>query len=95
MKCVGNTLLLQGRVYSPPYVIKAMGEQAARRYFVTAERFDAAEAWRLGLVHELAATEGDLDALRAMATDDIKITRGDHPTEDGVGLPDPAPVPRP
>jgi methylglutaconyl-CoA hydratase len=32
-----------------------------RRYFLTAERFDAAEAWRLGLVHELAPTEGELD----------------------------------
>ncbi len=31
-----------------PYVIKAMGEQAARRYFLTAERFDAAEAQRIG-----------------------------------------------
>jgi methylglutaconyl-CoA hydratase len=44
-----------------PYVIAAIGERAARRYFLTAERFDAAEAWRLGLVHELATTEGDLD----------------------------------
>jgi methylglutaconyl-CoA hydratase len=34
-----------------------MGEQAARRYFVTAERFSAAEAHRLGLVHELATPE--------------------------------------
>lgn len=37
-----------------PYVIRALGEQAARRYFVTAERFSAAEAHRLGMVHELA-----------------------------------------
>jgi len=44
-----------------PYVIAAIGERAARRYFLTAERFDAAEAWRLGLVHELATTEGDMD----------------------------------
>ncbi len=44
-----------------PYVIAAIGERAARRYFVTAERFDAAEAWRLGLVHELATSEGELD----------------------------------
>jgi len=44
-----------------PYAIAAIGERAARRYFVTAERFDAAEAWRLGLVHELAPTEGELD----------------------------------
>jgi methylglutaconyl-CoA hydratase len=34
-----------------PYVIRAMGEQAARRYFITAERFDAAEALRIGFVH--------------------------------------------
>ena len=44
-----------------PYVIAAIGERAARRYFLTAERFDAAEARRLGLVHEVAAGEGDLD----------------------------------
>jgi methylglutaconyl-CoA hydratase len=36
-----------------PYVIMAIGARAARRYFVTAERFDAAEAHRLGLVHEV------------------------------------------
>jgi methylglutaconyl-CoA hydratase len=34
-----------------PYVIKAMGENAARRYFLTAERFSAAEAARIGFVH--------------------------------------------
>lgn len=28
VRCVGNTLLLQGRVYSPPFVIKAMGDPA-------------------------------------------------------------------
>jgi methylglutaconyl-CoA hydratase len=44
-----------------PYVIRALGEQAARRYFVTAERFDAAAAHRLGFVHELAAADA-LDA---------------------------------
>ena len=52
-----------------PYVIAAIGERAARRYFVTAERFDAAEAWRLGLVHELAATEGDLDEKVGLVVD--------------------------
>ena len=36
-----------------PYVIAAIGERAARRYFLTAERFDAAEARRIGLVHEV------------------------------------------
>ena len=36
-----------------PYVVAAIGPRAARRYFVTAERFDAQEALRLGLVHEV------------------------------------------
>lgn len=44
-----------------PYVIAAIGERAARRYFLTGERFEAAEAWRLGLVHELTASEAELD----------------------------------
>ena len=44
-----------------PYVVAAIGERAARRYFMTAERFEAAEAWRLGLVHEIVASEGELD----------------------------------
>ena len=38
-----------------PYVIRAMGARAAHRYFLTAERFDAAEALRLGFVHEVVA----------------------------------------
>jgi methylglutaconyl-CoA hydratase len=40
-----------------PYVIRAMGANAARRYFLTAEKFDAGEAFRLGLVHDLAPPE--------------------------------------
>ena len=44
-----------------PYVIRAMGEQAARRYFVTAERFSAAQAHALGMVHELCEIQA-LDA---------------------------------
>ena len=48
-----------------PYVIKAMGENAARRYFLTAERFDAREAQRIGFVHEVVAPE-ELDK-RTMA----------------------------
>jgi methylglutaconyl-CoA hydratase len=43
-----------------PYVIAAIGEREARRYFLTAERFDAAEARRIGLVHEVVET-GALD----------------------------------
>jgi len=40
-----------------PYVVRALGEQASRRYFITAERFSAAEAHRLGFVHELASAD--------------------------------------
>ncbi len=36
-----------------PYVLNAIGERASRRYFLTAERFDAREALRIGLVHEV------------------------------------------
>jgi len=44
-----------------PYVVRALGEQASRRYFVTAERFSAAQALALGFVHEVVAP-GALDA---------------------------------
>jgi methylglutaconyl-CoA hydratase len=44
-----------------PYVVRALGEQASRRYFTTAERFSAQEAHRLGFVHELATPDA-LDA---------------------------------
>ena len=44
-----------------PYVIRALGEPASRRYFVTAERFSATQAQALGLVHEVCAPEA-LDA---------------------------------
>ncbi len=36
-----------------PFVVRKIGESAARRYFVTGERFDAATALRIGLVHEV------------------------------------------
>ena len=44
-----------------PYVIRAMGARAAHRYFLTAERFGAAEAHRIGLVHEVVSADA-LDA---------------------------------
>ena len=44
-----------------PYVVAAIGERHARRYFLTAERFTAAEAFRIGLVHDLAPMS-ELDA---------------------------------
>lgn len=41
-----------------PFVLSRIGEGAARRYFLTGERFDAATAFHIGLVHEVVA---DLD----------------------------------
>jgi methylglutaconyl-CoA hydratase len=45
-----------------PYVLAAIGVRAARRYFVTAEIITAAEAYRLGLVHEVVADDEELAA---------------------------------
>ena len=44
-----------------PYVVRAMGERAARRYFLSGERFSAVEAYRIGLLSDLAQP-GELDA---------------------------------
>ncbi|RKP45897.1 enoyl-CoA hydratase/isomerase family protein [Trinickia fusca] len=44
-----------------PYVVRALGERASRRYFTTAEQFDCATAARLGLVHEMVGADA-LDA---------------------------------
>jgi methylglutaconyl-CoA hydratase len=44
-----------------PYVIDAMGAHRARRYFLTGERFDVAEAWRIGLVHDICE-QAELDS---------------------------------
>ena len=44
-----------------PYVIRAMGPRASHRYFLTAERFSAAEALRIGFVHEVVPAD-QLDA---------------------------------
>ena len=44
-----------------PYLIRAIGARSARRYFLTAERFSAAEAHRIGLVHEIIPA-AELDA---------------------------------
>jgi methylglutaconyl-CoA hydratase len=40
-----------------PYVIRAIGARASHRYFLTAERFSAQEALRLGFVHEVTSAE--------------------------------------
>ena len=49
-----------------PYVVRAMGERAARRYFLTAEVFDAQEALRIGMLSAVvpsAELDGTVDAL--------------------------------
>jgi methylglutaconyl-CoA hydratase len=43
-----------------PYVLQSIGAQAARRYFLTAERFDAKRAYDLGMVSEVV-DEAELD----------------------------------
>jgi len=40
-----------------PFVVRAIGAREARRYFQTAERFDAREAYRIGLVHSVTPLE--------------------------------------
>ena len=58
-----------------PYVIKAMGDQASRRYFLTAERFAAREAHRLGLAHEVVPAE----QLDAKVGEIVKALSGNSP----------------
>jgi methylglutaconyl-CoA hydratase len=43
-----------------PYVMRAMGEREARRYFLTAEVFDAAEAFRIGML-SIVVEQNELD----------------------------------
>lgn len=59
-----------------PYVVKAMGEQAARRYFVTAERFSAERAMATGLVHEVCEP-GELDERLAAVVASV-VANGPH-----------------
>jgi methylglutaconyl-CoA hydratase len=50
-----------------PYVINAIGARAARRFFLTAERFDAEEARRLGLIHLVCPSESLDDRIAELA----------------------------
>lgn len=58
-----------------PYVVRALGEQASRRYFATAERFGAAQAHALGFVHEVVAA----DALDAKIDEILVAVAGNGP----------------
>ncbi|MDP7241191.1 MAG: enoyl-CoA hydratase/isomerase family protein [Rhodospirillales bacterium] len=53
-----------------PYVLRAIGERAAGRYVLTGERFDAAEALRIGLVHAVVPADG-LDSASEALTNTI------------------------
>jgi methylglutaconyl-CoA hydratase len=55
-----------------PHVVAAIGERHARRYMLTAERFSAAEAYRLGLVHEMVADEAALDDAVGQIVDSLQ-----------------------
>lgn len=43
-----------------PYVVDKIGENNARRYFITAERFDSVEAKRIGLINEIVEDKTEL-----------------------------------
>jgi len=58
-----------------PYVIAAMGERQARRYMLTGERIDAAEALRIGLVHKVV----DAGALEAAVEELVKTLLANGP----------------
>ena len=82
--------LLPGTI--SPYVVRAMGEQASRRYFVTAERFSAAQAAAMGFVHEVCAADA-LDAkvdeiVAALVANGPRATRAcKQLVQDVAGLP--------
>jgi len=61
-----------------PYVLAAMGERAARRYFLTAERFSATEAHRIGFVQELAQPAQLEAAVNAILCELVKGAPGAH-----------------
>jgi methylglutaconyl-CoA hydratase len=54
-----------------PYVVRAVGPRNARRLFAMANWFDAAEAFRVGLVDQVVADGGELDAVRDRLAADI------------------------
>jgi len=49
-----------------PYVVAAMGERMAHRFFLSGERFDARQALDMGFVHEVVAADDLTGAVDAM-----------------------------
>jgi methylglutaconyl-CoA hydratase len=56
-----------------PQLCQAIGLRALRRYALTGERFDAAEAHRIGLVHEICPLD-ELDRVGACVVDSLLMT---------------------
>ena len=54
-----------------PYVLRAIGERHARRYFQTGERFDGKKAHEIGLIHRLAERPEDVEYLLHATLKDI------------------------
>jgi methylglutaconyl-CoA hydratase len=64
--CLSESKLGLSPATISPYVVRAMGERMARRYFLSAEIFDASEAYRLGLLSMVSPSEkldGEIDKL--------------------------------
>lgn len=59
-----------------PYVIAAIGARNARRYFATAETFDAAEALRIGLLHQVVPADALDEAVARQL--DLLLAAGPH-----------------
>ena len=49
-----------------PYVIAAMGERNARAYFLSGRRFDGREAHRIGILHQLAEGQEEMEDMAAV-----------------------------
>ena len=64
--CLSESKLGLSPATISPYVVRAMGERAARRYFLSAEVFEASEAHRLGLLSMVSPSEkldGEIDKM--------------------------------
>ena len=61
-----------------PYVLRAIGPRNARDLFLTGDRFDAREAWRVGLVHQVVPA-GELEAACRRKVDSL-LTSGPEAT---------------
>ena len=54
-----------------PYVVAAIGERNARAYFLSGRRFNGVEALRIGLLHQLADSQEELEEMASVWIQDI------------------------